>query len=91
MVEIIIILLLVIIIIIMTVGLLRSSTKIGFYEDWITIFKKNTNSIYEEMKTIDERGSFEADDEVGVIFKSLRDLIGELNKYIIGETKDEIK
>ena len=33
------------------------------------------NQMLEEMRQIDIRGSFESDDEVGVVFKELKDVI----------------
>ena len=33
------------------------------------------NQMLEEMREIDIRGSFESDDEVGVVFKELKDVI----------------
>ena len=33
------------------------------------------NKMLEEMRQIDIRGSFESDDEVGVVFKELKDVI----------------
>ena len=83
--EIFLIVIIITLLIIMLYGFLMVSRKIEFYEDWISLLKKNVNSIFEEMVSIDTRGSFESDDEVGVIFTSMKELIGELNKYIIGE------
>ena len=40
------------------------------------------NKTYNEMKVIDSKGGFEADDEVGSIFKNLKDVIEKLeNRY----------
>ena len=40
---------------------------------------------YEKMKDIDDKGGFASDDEVGQVFKSLNDTIGELEKEIVGD------
>ena len=83
--EIFLLIIIVALLAIMWYGFVMGSRKIEFYEDWVSLLKKNVNSIFQEMQAIDTRGSFEADDEVGLIFTSLRSLIGELNKYITGE------
>lgn len=41
------------------------------------------------MKEIDTIGSFEADDETGVIFKNIYDIISELENYYGKETESE--
>jgi len=45
------------------------------------IFGKITAG-YEQIKSIDYKGYFEADDEVGIIFKELKSVITDLNKYV---------
>lgn len=41
-----------------------------------------------QMRAIDIRGSFEADDEVGTVFKALLKLIEELEAFLPSETKE---
>ena len=41
------------------------------------------------MKEIDRIGSFEADDETGVIFKNIYEIISELEQYYGTETQSE--
>lgn len=41
------------------------------------------------MKEIDRIGSFEADDETGVIFKNIYEIISELENYYGTETESE--
>ena len=40
---------------------------------------------YKKMQDLDSNGGFESDDEVGEIFKSIRDLIVELEKEIASD------
>jgi hypothetical protein len=42
-----------------------------------------------KMKEIDRIGSFEADDETGVIFKNIYEIISELENYYGTETQEE--
>jgi hypothetical protein len=60
------------------------------YEKWIIDFKQDVNDTYALMRAIDSKGTFatrvndkgvfEADDEVGAVFKELSDLIHKLNE-----------
>lgn len=66
--------------------------KIGIYENYIKEFKSNLVNTVNEMRKIDTRGTFatrvddkgkfESDDEVGVVFKDLMELIEKLNKIL---------
>lgn len=44
--------------------------------------KEVLESLLKQMKEIDLRGSFESDDEVGVVFNQLKDLIESYNQNI---------
>jgi len=48
----------------------------SFYED----LKRRVNESSSRLKQIDRLGSFEADDETGVIFKELKDIVNDLNE-----------
>tara|TARA_R100000657_G_C4625852_1_gene74951 strand:+ start:524 stop:808 length:285 start_codon:yes stop_codon:yes gene_type:complete len=48
----------------------------AFYND----LKKISNESYSRMRQIDRLGSFEADDEIGFIFKDIKLIIEELNR-----------
>lgn len=48
----------------------------SFYED----LKHRVNGSNSRLKQIDRLGSFEADDETGVIFKELKDIVNDLNE-----------
>ena len=66
--------------------------KIGTYEQWILDVKDKVANVLTTMRTIDksgilatsvnDKGLFESDDQVGHIFKDLEDLIKELNEKI---------
>ena len=56
--------------------------KVELLETWVEDFSDRVAGTYEEIKTIDSTGHFEADDEVGSIFTSIKDTIEELNQYI---------
>ena len=46
---------------------------------------------HEQMKKIDYKGSFEADDETGTTFQMLKDVVNNLEKEFNGPKKEEIK
>jgi hypothetical protein len=66
--------------------------KIAVYEDWIMDFKTDVIHTLEQMREIDvrgtfittiaggEKGGFESDDELGIVFKEMLSLIEKLNQ-----------
>ncbi len=57
------------------------NTKQEMLEDWIEDFIQSVEKVQEDLKTIDYRGSFEADDETGVIFDQIKLLIKQLDRF----------
>ena len=64
------------------------SNKVELLETWVEDFSDRVGT-WEEIKKIDSTGHFESDDEVGVIFTSIKETIEELNQYIEEETNEE--
>ena len=64
-----------------------SAEIISDYEVWIDEFIKRIDIMDENLKQIDAKGTFEADDEVGTFFKSLRELQARITNFI-EETTD---
>ena len=62
--------------------IMRLIAKVEFYEDWIVAFKHRVDYSYDKTKAIDIRGSFEADDEIGFIFKDIKNLVDDLDKFV---------
>jgi len=66
--------------------------KINVYEQWIVNFKKDVENTLDIMREIDNKGTFatsvndkgvfESDDQVGQIFKELLNVMEELNVKI---------
>ena len=66
--------------------------KINTYEEWILDFKSDVIDTLEKMRAIDQqstfkssfissdKGAFESDDQVGVVFQDIVDLIDKLNQ-----------
>ena len=59
--------------------------KTDLLETWIEDFGDRITRVQQELKDIDSTGHFEADDEVGSIFDSIKEVINELNDLTEGE------
>ena len=53
--------------------------KTELLETWVETFTRRIQYIQEDLKVIDSKGHFEADDEVGTIFKQIQDTIDQLS------------
>ena len=51
-------------------------------EDWLVALENRLSNIIKDTKTIDEKGMFEADDEVGTIFEQINSMIKTLNDFL---------
>jgi|TARA_Y100000310_G_C20573360_1_gene759194 wyosine [tRNA(Phe)-imidazoG37] synthetase (radical SAM superfamily) len=51
------------------------------YVEWFLNFKKEIDKAAIQLKQVDRKGSFEADDEIGFIFKEVKKIQGRLNEY----------
>ena len=56
-------------------------TKQEMLEDWITNFIETIEKIDFDLKQIDYKGSFESDDETGVIFSEIKNIIKQLDNF----------
>ena len=59
--------------------------KTELLETWVEDFGDRIARVQQELKEIDSTGHFEADDEVGSIFRSIKEVIDELNDLTEGE------
>ncbi len=75
-----------------SIALFYALKRINQYEDLIIQLQNIISISTAKMKTIDEKGSFEADDEVGFFFQQLKDLQLLLdNIFETEETEDAEK
>tara|TARA_A100001201_G_scaffold11396_1_gene15188 strand:+ start:265 stop:519 length:255 start_codon:yes stop_codon:yes gene_type:complete len=75
-------------------GVFVLTTVAGFYsswnlmkkqemtEDWLVALENRLSNVIKEVKDIDEKGMFEADDEVGTIFEQINSMIVTLNDFL---------
>jgi len=54
--------------------------KVERLETWIEGYVDRINETQSTLKEIDDKGNFEADDEIGVIFTAIKETIEELNE-----------
>jgi len=68
-------------------NLLKKYEKLEDYSEtleiWVNNLNTRLNQIYSQIKSIDQKGSFEADDEVGSTFDQIRDTIQTLDDFIL--------
>ena len=53
--------------------------KTELLETWVETFTRRIQRIQDDLKEIDSTGHFEADDEVGTIFKQIKDTTKQLS------------
>ena len=58
--------------------------KTEMLETWVEDFTQRIETVQTELKVIDAKGGFEADDEIGTIFEQIKETINELDN-LIGE------
>ncbi len=68
-----------------------SLRRINTYEDLLVEISDKTDFINNQLKQIDNKGTFEADDEVGFFFTELKELNSILNNIFETEVDDAIE
>ena len=51
------------------------------YEEFYQYIQRRLDESYSKIKQIDRIGSFESDDETGWIFKTIKDIVKQLNEF----------
>tara|TARA_R100001443_G_scaffold114319_1_gene130182 strand:- start:1593 stop:1886 length:294 start_codon:yes stop_codon:yes gene_type:complete len=72
-----------------TTALFYALRRINQYENFIVKMQQMIEYSTERMKLVDNKGSFEADDEVGFFFKQLKDIQLLLSDIFETETNEE--
>lgn len=68
------------------IALKRAFNTIDELENWLIDFKKLIDNVYKKLKSVDERGIFEKDDDVGFLFTDIVNIIKITNKRINDES-----
>lgn len=76
-----------------TFNLLRKNEKqediLSGYLTYMDSLSKVITITKSRLEQIDEKGSFESDDEIGFFFEEVKSLQAILNKFILKEVKDD--
>ena len=56
-------------------------TKLESLEDWVSDFINTIEKMQKDLQEMDYRGSFDSDDETGVIFKQIQTTINQLTRF----------
>ena len=54
--------------------------KVERLETWIEGYVDRINETQSTLKEIDDKGTFEADDEIGVVFTAIKEAVDEINE-----------
>ena len=54
--------------------------KVERLETWIENYAQRIQDTQQVLKEIDSKGTFESDDEIGVIFTAIKEAVDELNE-----------
>jgi hypothetical protein len=60
----------------------NAARRVDIYDQFCDSLLFQVKSILESMHSIDIRGAFEHDDEVGLVFKALKGLVENLEQFI---------
>ena len=63
--------------------------KTEMLETWVQSFSTKVVNVRNELTEIDATGHFEADDEIGSIFDSIKEIINDLNNFVESEEISE--
>ena len=63
--------------------------KTELLETWIENFSDKVSQVQSDLNDIDSTGHFEADDEIGSIFDSIKEIINDLNNFVESEEISE--
>ena len=63
--------------------------KTELLETWVEDFGDRVTRVQQELNDIDSTGHFEADDEIGSIFDSIKEVINDLNDFVESEEISE--
>jgi len=56
--------------------------KLEVYEEWVTRFRTESDSLYSRLKMVDDKNLFEKDDDVGFVFSEVVRITKEFNETV---------
>ena len=55
--------------------------KTEMLETWVEDFTQTIDTVQSDLKKIDYKGSFDSDDESGIIFEQIKETVNQLESY----------
>lgn len=72
----------------LVLGIRRALNRTEGYDEFFEAMQTRLKTTIQTMRSIDIRGAFESDDEVGGIFQQMKVMIEALDVFIITESAD---
>ena len=69
----------------------KNEDMVELQSNYILSISKLIAESKEYLQTLDERGIFQSDDEVGTFFQAMKDVQEELNKYVLEVQNEQNK
>ena len=66
-------------------ALIKKDEINALHRQWIIDIREDVNYVYKRIKSLDDKQIFQRDDEVGVVFTDMVNLISKLNERVIDE------
>lgn len=66
-------------------ALIKKDEVNALHQQWIIDIRYDVNNVYKRIKSLDDKQIFQKDDEVGVVFSDMVDLISKLNERVVDE------
>ena len=63
--------------------------KTELLETWVEDFSNRISKVQQELTEIDSTGHFEADDEIGTIFESIKEVVNDISNFTEKESFSE--
>ena len=63
-------------------AVLNMIKKVETFEDYFNNLQEGLAHVLDQIRSVDIRGSFEADDEVGLVFKAILGMIQSLSTFL---------
>lgn len=75
----------------LVMGIRRALARTEGYDEFFQATQTQIKTAIQTMRSIDIRGSFESDDEVGGVFQQMKAIVEALDVFLVSETSDDQK
>ena len=73
----------------LVICLIKSFKLIDQLDKWCIMFKSQMKNVYLTLKSLDDKNMFEKDDDVGILFRQIADVIENAKKVIVDDNDIE--